>query len=119
MPAWEAAAIELLVAGLFVEIIAQALPRLWGTSGVLQPSPAERRLQSRFMVSLLPLVLLLVIALIISDWVVAGKAAQTMLEGRLESTAEMTAQAVPYFMETGQNLIQQLASKQPLVRGNT
>jgi len=110
LSAWEAAAIELLVAGLIVEIIAQALPRLWGSSSALQPSPAERRLQSRFMVSLLPLVLLLIIALIISDWIVAGKAAQKMLKDRLGSTAEMTAQAVPYFMETGQNLIQQLAA---------
>ena len=109
--AWVAAAIEVLVAGLFVEVISQALPRMWGTSGVLQPSPAERRLQSRFMASLLPLVILLVIALIVGDWVVAGKAAQTMLKGRLESTAKMTSQAIPYFMETGQNLIQQLAAE--------
>jgi PAS domain S-box-containing protein len=107
--AWAAVAIEFLVVGLLVEVVAQAFPALWGSGSTLQPSPVEKRLQNRFFASLIPLVFLLLVALIISNWVVAGNAAERMLEDRLGSTADMAAQSVPNFLETGQNLIQQLA----------
>lgn len=109
-PAWKAAAIELLVAGLIVEVISQTLLRYWGSSSALQPSPVEKRLQSRFIVSLLPLALGLLIVMFASIWLIAGNAAQRVLKERLASATEMTAQSIPYFLETGQILIQQAAS---------
>ena len=47
--------IELFVAGLISEVVALVFPRLWGFSSPLEPSPVERRLQSRFLSSLAPL----------------------------------------------------------------
>jgi two-component system, OmpR family, phosphate regulon sensor histidine kinase PhoR len=108
-----AVGVELLVAGVFAEIIAMLFSRQWGSSGPLVPSPVERRLHSRFLSSLAPLAIVLVVGLMAGDWIIAGKAAGNMLNDRLESTASMAAEGVPFFLETGQNLIQAIA-KDPI-----
>ncbi len=101
--------VQLLVGGIASELVVIIFPRLWGYSGPLEPSPVERRLQSRFLYSLAPLAVVIVVGLMAGDWVVAGRAATNMLNDRLESTARMAANNVPSFLETGQNLIQVLA----------
>lgn len=101
--------IELVVAGVLSELVAIVFPRLWGFTSPLEPSPVERRLQSRFLSSLTPLAFVLVIGLMAGDWIVAGRAARNMLNDRLESTAQMAANGIPSFLEMGQNLIQILA----------
>jgi PAS domain S-box-containing protein len=100
---------ELLVGGVFSEAVAIIFPRLWGFSSPLEPSPVERRLQSRFLSSLTPLAIILVVGLMGGDWIVARKAASDILNVRLENTAIMAANNVPTFLETGQNLIQIMA----------
>ena len=45
----------------------------------------------------------------------AGNAARRMLRDRLSSTAEMASQSVPFFLETGQNLAEQIASSPRLL----
>jgi PAS domain S-box-containing protein len=47
--------------------------------------------------------------LIIGDWIVAGRAARQMLEGRMSNAGDMTARSIPFVLETGQNLIISLA----------
>jgi PAS domain S-box-containing protein len=116
-PAAMVVGIELLVAGLISEVVTIVFPRLWGFSGPLEPSPVERRLQSRFLSSLAPLALLLVIALMGGGWIVANDAATNMLNSRLESTAKMAANSVPTFLEMGQNLIRILAKDPTWARG--
>ena len=99
----------LLVAGVISEAVAIVFPRLWGFSTPLEPSPVERRLQSRFLSSLAPLAFVLVVGLMAGDWIAAGRAATNTVNNRLESTAKMAANSVPSFLEMGQNLIQILA----------
>ncbi len=101
---------QLLIAGLVGELAAFAFPKFWGGRGPLTPSPAERRLQTRFLASLAPLAVILMVGLIAGDWVVAGAAARQMLEDRMQSTANMAAQGVPFFHATGQALIQDMAN---------
>jgi PAS domain S-box-containing protein len=108
---------QLLVGGILSEIVAIIFPRLWGSPGPLEPSPVERRLQSRFLYSLAPLAVVIVVGLMAGDWVVAGRAATNMLNDRLESTARMAANNVPSFLETGQNLIQILAKNPVWTQG--
>ncbi|OGN94150.1 MAG: hypothetical protein A2Z71_08340 [Chloroflexi bacterium RBG_13_50_21] len=103
-------AIELLVAGLLAEAVALVFPRLWGFSTPLEPSPVERRLQSRFLSSLTPLAIILVVGLMGGDWIVARKAADDILNNRLENTAVMAANSIPAFLDTGKNLIQIMAN---------
>jgi len=110
--------IELLAAGVFSEVIAIIFPRLWGFTTPLEPSPVERRLQSRFLSSLAPLALVLVVGLMAGDWVMAGRASRNMLNDRLESTAQVVANGIPSFLETGQNLIQIMAKDPTWTQGS-
>ncbi len=117
-----AAGSEFILAGLFASLVAVSFRRSWGSTGPLQPSPVERRLTGRFLYNLAPLALAVVILLIVSSWIVAGNAARQMLHDRMESSVGVTVQAVPFFMETGQNLIQKIAeslSSDPLLYNGT
>jgi PAS domain S-box-containing protein len=109
---------SLLVGGSFAEVIALALPARWGSRVDLVPSPAESKLEARFLYGMAPLALLLLVTLIIGDWVIAGSAARGMLRGRMANAAEMAAESVPFFLETGQNLITQLAGEPRLVQAS-
>ncbi|HSB65203.1 MAG TPA: cache domain-containing protein, partial [Anaerolineales bacterium] len=110
-------AMQLLVAGVIGEVVAVLFPRLWGFTGPLEPSPVERRLQSRFLSSLAPLAFILVVGLMAGDWIAAGRAATNMVNDRLESSGKMAANTVPSFLEMGQNLIQILAKNPTWVKG--
>jgi PAS domain S-box-containing protein len=100
----------LLVAGAIAETVAMAFPAAWSGSGTLQPSPVERSLSTRFLYSLAPLAVILVVSLTVADWVVAGNAARRMLRDRMSSTAQSAVENVPFFIESGQNLIHQFAA---------
>ncbi|MBN2149357.1 MAG: HAMP domain-containing protein [Anaerolineales bacterium] len=109
---------ELLLAGLIAQIVSWMLPGLWVTHEPLKPSPAETRLQTRLMTSIAPLVLMLIIALVLGDWIVAGSAARGMLRDRMSSSAEIAVESLPYFMATGQGLIQRIASDPVWIEGS-
>ena len=101
---------EMLVAGIVAQVVSLTIPNLWGGKQPLQPSPAEKSLESRFIFAVGTFISLLLLTLLIGDWVVAGQAAREMLADRLSSAGESAAQGVPFFLETGQNLTVQLAS---------
>ena len=103
------AAIELLVAGVLAQVIAIALPRRWGGSRPWISSPIERQLQARFFINLAPLVVLLVLGLMVSDWILAGQSARDLLSDRIQSTASQAAESIPFFLETGQGLMLEIA----------
>jgi len=109
----------LFVAGAIAEAAAMAFPAVWGGRGVLQPSPVERRLPARFLYSMAPLALLLVVALMMADWIVAGNAARQMLHDRMESAAQSAVENVPFFIESGLNLINQFAADPRLIDDTT
>ncbi|HEX9017563.1 MAG TPA: cache domain-containing protein, partial [Anaerolineaceae bacterium] len=101
---------EVLIAGLVGEIILLTHREWWGNQHILVPSPVESSIQARFFFATVPLVTLLVLALITGDWLVAGNAARRMIQERLSSTAEVASESIPYFLETGQNLILTMAT---------
>jgi PAS domain S-box-containing protein len=76
---------------------------------MLRPSPAERSIETRFISGTGTIITLLLLTLIVGDWFVAGRAARSLLQDRLQSSAELAAQNVPFFLETGQNLALQIA----------
>ena len=78
----------------------------------------ERRLPLRFLYSLAPLAAILVVSLTVADWVVAGNAARRMLRDRMSSTAQSAVENVPFFIESGQNLITQFAADSRLLDAN-
>ena len=106
---------ELFVGGVVAEVIYLLKPAWWGSQDPLIPSPAERSLQLRFFFNLVPLALIFILLLIWGDWFVAENSARTMLEDRLSGTARIAAANVPFFLETGQNLILKFASDDRLL----
>lgn len=101
---------EMLVAALLAELLLAIKIPYWQRPALLVPSPSETSLESRFLLVTLPLLILLVFTLVIADWMVAGSVAREMVRRRLESTAKVAADSLPYFMEAGQNLIRNLAT---------
>ncbi|HJR81664.1 MAG TPA: ATP-binding protein [Anaerolineales bacterium] len=101
---------EMLVAGLAAQIIATVIRHRWGSLRMLQPSPSERSIETRFILGTGTIISILLLTLLIGDWLVAGAAARNLLRDRLKSSAELAAQNVPFFLETGQNLALQIAS---------
>jgi signal transduction histidine kinase len=98
---------EMLVAGLVAQIVSSS--KRWGSTLPLQPSPAERSIETRFMWGTGTIIVLLLIMLLVGDWIVAGRAARNLLQERLQSLAQLASQNVPFFLETGQNLVSQVA----------
>lgn len=101
---------EMLVAGLVAQVIAMAFPLRWGGMGVLQPSPAEKSIETRFVSGTGTIISVLLITLLFGDWIIAGRAAQDLLYDRLKSVAQVGSQSVPFFFEAGQNLASQIAN---------
>lgn len=109
-PLMLARGIELVIAGVVAEVFYVLRVAHWGRGGALTPSPVESSLQRRFFYSTFPFVLILVLALMIGDWVVAGNTARQMIKDRLENVADIAAESLPHFLETGQILIQNLGT---------
>src|SRR6185436_1405195 len=106
---------EMLVAGLVAQVIAMAYPLRWGGIGLLQPSPAEKSIETRFVSGTGTIISVLLITLLLGDWIIAGRAARNLLQDRLQSVAQVGAQSVPFFFEAGQNLASQIASDPQLL----
>ncbi len=109
-----AAAAELLIGGLIAEIASRVLRELWAEKSEEIPSPAETSLQQRFFAGTGPLVIILIAALMAGSWVLSSRAARAMLEDQLSSTARLAADTFPFFQETGQNLILNIARETDL-----
>lgn len=106
---------EMLVGGFFAQVLALIFPVAWGRRLPLQPSPGERSLEARFLFGTGTLITSLLMALLIGDWLVAGAAARQMLEFRMQGSAELVSQSVPFFLETGQNVAAQHALNDELL----
>lgn len=113
-----AAFIEMVAGGLLAEFFAMIASRYWSVAGPLQPSPAERSLRMRFIVSMSPLAVFLIVALIAGDWYVATKVAREMLNQQMAGAAKMASSGIPYFLETGQELVQRLAADPQLAEAD-
>jgi PAS domain S-box-containing protein len=109
---------EALFGGLIVQLLAAFFPAAWGRQLPLQPSPTEKSIEIRFLYGTGAFICMLLLTLLIGDWVVAGRAARDMLEKQLASAAQNTAQSVPFFLETGQNLASQLATDPRLLNAS-
>ena len=101
--------VELLIAAFIGEAFRRAVPSAWVGNENLQPSPAERSLQTRFLLSMSPLAIILMITLMAGAWFQAGRTAQRMLRERMANTAQVAADHIPLFLETGQQMLSLLA----------
>lgn len=100
----------ILFAGIVMEVLRLTIPTKWGGQPPWQPAPAESSLETRFLWNIVPLSLGLIITLMVGDWIFAGNAARSILLDRMASSAEIAAESVPYFLDSGQSLILRLAN---------
>ncbi|MCJ7621886.1 MAG: ATP-binding protein [Anaerolineaceae bacterium] len=100
-----ARSMEILIASLIAEFLYLSKFRYWGKSDKLVPSPVESSISLRFIFYVTPIMGIAFLALLMGDWEVAGNASRRMFEDRLSSTSKVAAESLPYFLETGQNLM--------------
>ncbi|MCE1254510.1 MAG: cache and HAMP domain-containing protein, partial [Anaerolineae bacterium] len=101
---------------LFLAVIPAALIKLWQPAwwvrfAKLKPSPIETSLTARFYYFSIPMILAVILALMVGDWLVAGYTARQLLQEKLASTAMIATENMPYFLESGQNLIRRQAER--------
>ncbi|MFO3796029.1 MAG: hypothetical protein ACK8QZ_01925, partial [Anaerolineales bacterium] len=106
---------EMVIAGLVAQALFWKAPPLWGDRP-LEPSPAETRLETRFLLWTGNFILVLFVTLLGAVWVVAGNSAREMFQERLSSTANTIVQSIPFFLETGQNLVLQAMTDPALLK---
>jgi signal transduction histidine kinase/HAMP domain-containing protein len=112
--AWLTVGISLIIAGVVTEFLRMFMPLSWGGQPPWLPSPAESKLENRLIFGMAPLAVALVLTLMIANWVVAGDAAQKMLEERMSSASSLTANEIPIFLDTGQSLLLQFVADERL-----
>lgn len=105
---------EVIVAGIFSQILAVALPKMWGRrpsadETVDESFPPERSLEARFFFTMGPLFLMLAIALIAGGWIVVGNVARQMLRERMALATQTASDSIHFFLEAGQDLVLQMA----------
>ncbi|WP_083461910.1 ATP-binding protein [Thermanaerothrix daxensis] len=100
---------ELVLAGGMATILAVVPGTGWRRPSILMPAPWETSLANRLLFVTLPLVVLLFLVMTVSHWMVAGNAAREMLQERLSGAAQVAAEGLPYFLESGQSLVTRLA----------
>lgn len=101
---------ELLIASIIGEAVRSLFPSAWISSKKLQPSPAERSLQTRFLINMSPLALAFIIALMAGTWFQAGRVARNMLRDQMASIAQVNADQIPLFLETSQHALLSMAT---------
>jgi len=96
---------ELVIAGLFSTLVFYLTRSAWFKPKNLNPTPIERKIENRFLATILPIILFVLIFVVFVDWRVAYSASKDLIETRLKGSAEVAAASLPYFFETGQSLL--------------
>ncbi|MEX2160349.1 MAG: ATP-binding protein [Anaerolineales bacterium] len=105
-----AVAIPLLLAAAALQGLRARIPGGAEHPAAVRPSPGERSLEARLLFTLGPIVLLAFLLLGALAWWSAGRSAEQLLGERVQASGELAAESVPFLLETGQNLILQLAT---------
>jgi signal transduction histidine kinase len=104
-----AVATPLLISATLLQVARLRWPSLVPPAEAQQPAPSERSLEARFLFTLGPIVLLAFLAMGALAWWGAGRTAEQLFSDRVGNNLEIAADSVPFVLETGQNLILQLA----------
>lgn len=107
--------LEVLLAGGFCSLFYITKSRFWFIPKYLSPTPMEKKIEYRFLMTTLPVILFVVLFVVYVDWKVASNAAKDLVESRLSGTALIASESLPYFFESGQNLIVSLADENLLL----
>ena len=102
------------VGGAIAEAIYLLKVKTWVRCPVFTDSPIDRNLSLKFTVSILPIFIAAFVVLLLGDWVAAGQASRKLIEDRLANMSAIAAESLPFFLETGQNLVTNFADEELL-----
>lgn len=116
---WVALSGELVAAGLLLTLLLLIRPALLASAQPLRPSPMEASLPLRLLYQMTPFAVFLLGMVIYTSWTLAGQSARDMLETHLKSNTQIVGDTIPFFLESGQNLIQYMASDATWTAGSS
>jgi PAS domain S-box-containing protein len=105
---------QVFLAAVIAEMVSLLWTAFWEQDTDLKPSPAESSLEVRLVFTLAPLVVVIMIAILVGQWISMVRTNQNLLGGRLKNVAVSSSASIPIALETGQNLINQLTIDQRL-----
>jgi len=103
--------LEFLAAGIIAESLYLSRITGWVRPGKPVLPVFEKSLSAKFTFTIVPVFLAAFIVLLIGDWVVAGSVSKKLMEDRLGNMSMIAADSLPYFLETGQNLLTNYADE--------
>ncbi len=101
------------ISGVVCQVASRMLKDLWVKPSFLLPVPDEKLITRRFLTGIGPFIFTLLILLLVGIWWTAGHSARLLVRERMAGSAEVAANSIPYFTNTGQNLILQIARTIP------
>jgi PAS domain S-box-containing protein len=107
---------ELIIGGSVCSIFYITKQKNWYIPKFLTPTPMEKKIEYRFLMTTIPVILFVVLFVIFVDWKVAGNASRDLIETRLMGSADIASKSLPHFFESGQNLIVSMAEMDLLDR---
>jgi PAS domain S-box-containing protein len=126
LPAWDyvwsrtAAAIpgfvgQAALAGLLAGLVRQGLPASWPVGRGLQPPPYVASLSRKLLFLLIPLFILGLIILFWANITIATDVATRLMVDQMGNAADAASRGIPFFIQTGQNLILNIANQPELL----
>ncbi|HSM24592.1 MAG TPA: ATP-binding protein [Anaerolineaceae bacterium] len=103
--------VEIIFGGFLCSILFFIKRFKWQIPSYFVPTPMEKKIEHRFLITTLPIILFMLIFVMFVDWKVAHNAASELIETRLQGSAEVASASLPYFFESGQNLIKNIADE--------
>ncbi len=113
-PIWSLTAFGLILfvmaaGGFICLVVSKLFGHLWVKPGFLLPVPDEKLITRRFLTGIGPFIFALLILLVVGIWWTAGYSGRMLVKERMAGSAEVAANSIPFFTNTGQNMILQAA----------
>ena len=105
------------LSGLICLLLSRYFKSIWIKPSFLMPAPDEKMITRRFLTGIGPIIFALLVILLVGIWLTVGFSARQVVRQRMAGAAEVAANTIPFFTNSGQNLIIQFARNIPLERG--
>ena len=103
-----------LIGGMTAYFLSKIYQGSWVKPGPLFPAVDENVLTRRFFTGVGPFVFLLLFGILVGTWLISGGAARKLVQARLSGPAEVAADGIPFFINSGFDLLAQYARTIPL-----
>ncbi len=107
-----------LIAGIIAYFLSKVYQGSWVKPGPLFPATDDNVLTRRFFTGVGPFVFLLFFAALVGTWLISGAAARKLVQARLSGTAEVAADGLPFFINSGFDLLAQYSRTIPIDSGS-